>query len=311
MPNINLGSTSISKVYLGATSATKVYLGNTQIWVTGGGSTVTFQGILKSGTQILSNSATPVQVTGWVADGAFPGSVVTSDGITIVGNGTIVINTQLTSSTTNSNTWTMHIRKNGVQISPTYENITGGTGAGASTTDPFGGSFTTAVQNGDVITMWSKTQASTSNRRVIDATTTKFNLTVASSSVTVYGLERSSTFGPVADSASYTRVDSGWANMNGFTSADVTGGGITLSAGTYEFTARTEFVDYSSLTTQFARLVDSSGNVLASWSGNSSAGNFHGNISAPGGKLYLEISVQSSFADRRTLGTGSVMLFTK
>ncbi|MFC9761632.1 hypothetical protein [Rhodococcus jostii] len=116
-----------------------------------------------------ANSATPSQLVTMVADTtAYPDSVVSSSAIVIDGAGTVTFTVQARLYQTNSGTATAHLRKNGVQIGPTYQNASGGTGAGAAVTDAFGGTFTATVANGDLITMWVATQASTSNRREFD-----------------------------------------------------------------------------------------------------------------------------------------------
>lgn len=116
--------------------------------------------------QTKSNTATPSQLTGMVADTAtYAESVVTSDAMVVDGDGLATFTIQAHLFETNSGTATAHLRKNGTQIGPTYQNANGGTGAGAAITDPFGGTFTASVSDGDLITMWVATQASTSNRR--------------------------------------------------------------------------------------------------------------------------------------------------
>ncbi|MFC9769564.1 hypothetical protein [Rhodococcus jostii] len=119
-----------------------------------------------------ANSATPSQLVTMVADTtAYPDSVVSSSAIVIDGAGTVTFTVQAHLFETNSGTATAHLRKNGTQIGPTYQNASGGTGAGAAVTDPFGGTFTATVANGDLITMWVTTQAGTSNRRIFDPPT--------------------------------------------------------------------------------------------------------------------------------------------
>ncbi|MFC9768323.1 hypothetical protein [Rhodococcus jostii] len=119
-----------------------------------------------------ANSATPTQLVTMVADTtAYPDSVVSSSAMVIDGAGTVTFTVQAHLFETNSGTATAHLRKNGTQIGPTYQNASGGTGAGAAVTDPFGGTFTATVANGDLITMWVTTQAGTSNRRIFDPPT--------------------------------------------------------------------------------------------------------------------------------------------
>lgn len=134
------------------------------------GATLAPGGAIKSGSQFLNNSSTPVQVTSFTVDPTYPATTITSSGIVISGGGTATVTVQLTSSTTNTANWGVHIRKNGVQVGPEYT-------PGGTVTAPFGGSFSTTVANGDVLTMWAWTTASTSNRREIDATTTWFKVT--------------------------------------------------------------------------------------------------------------------------------------
>ncbi|MFC9769241.1 hypothetical protein, partial [Rhodococcus jostii] len=119
-----------------------------------------------------ANSATPSQLVTMVADTtAYPDSVVSSSAMVIDGAGTVTFTVQAHLFETNSGTATAHLRKNGTQIGPTYQNASGGTGAGAAVTDPFGGTFTATAANGDLITMWVTTQAGTSNRRIFDPPT--------------------------------------------------------------------------------------------------------------------------------------------
>ncbi|MBJ7481113.1 MAG: hypothetical protein JHC75_25965 [Rhodococcus sp.] len=121
-------------------------------------------GMLKSGSSSTVSSGSLKLVTGMVADPAFPGSTVTSNGVTILqskSDATITMSANCTNNFTT--TVTVAAYKNGVQIG-TALTRTGGSGTFTIT-----GSVTgAAVTAGDVITMMASAANGTTTINVAD-----------------------------------------------------------------------------------------------------------------------------------------------
>ena len=268
------------------------------------------QGLYKN---VLSQSIsqnTWTTITGWIADvAAHPGTTITSDGFTVVGTGPVKLNGYARLSGTNVQDNRFRFLVNGQPVGPEFINPN-------AMTAEWNGSLHYNAQNGDLVQFQGYATAGVSNRREFSGNNDKlhnrFEILPATAAVKTCGANRTATYGPIADSAAWTRVNTntGWVVPGGYVNPAVASdGGIDVPAGTYSFIGHMEWGAYSTLTNQNARIVDASGNVLASWLGNNGAGHYEGSITAPGGKIFLELSVQSSFTDRRTLAATSRLYF--
>lgn len=160
-------------IYSGSQKQKTLYVGNQKIkeaWTLVGGvmrkvySSFTPVGMVKSGSSSTVSSGSLKLVTGMVADPAFPGSPVSSNGVTILqskSDATITISVNCSNNFTT--TVTVAAYKNGVQIG-TALTRTGGSGTFTIT-----GSVTgAAVAAGDVITLMASAANGTTTINVAD-----------------------------------------------------------------------------------------------------------------------------------------------
>ena len=129
----------------------------------------TLQGLLFNGTQSVPNGAYTL-LTGWVVDPEHPGSAVTTNGITIVGDGPVTVKcyARMIAANTTGNKFQMY--KNGSPIA--------GTEFLCNAADPtlqWGGTFTHTFANGDLLQMYGFSNGTVSNRREFTGTSSKIN----------------------------------------------------------------------------------------------------------------------------------------
>jgi hypothetical protein len=129
----------------------------------------TLQGLLFNGTQSVPANAYTL-LTGWVVDPEHPGSSVTTNGITIVGDGPVTVKcyARMIDANTSGNKFQMY--KNGSPISGT-EFIANP----AALTTQWGGTFTHTFANGDLLQMYGYSTGTVSNRRQFTGDSTKSN----------------------------------------------------------------------------------------------------------------------------------------
>lgn len=125
-------------------------------------------GMVKSGTQSTPNSSTRSRITGWVTDPAYPGSVVSGDGLAVTGTRLVNVAAQITyaeggQSFTNN---VLEIRNQSGTILATG----GATGSNRVQTVS---ATNVSVSTGDVLSLW----ASRGRSSTVEAAGTYLNFT--------------------------------------------------------------------------------------------------------------------------------------
>lgn len=129
----------------------------------------TLQGVLKTSAQSISGGAYALVNMGAI-DPEHPGSAITTNGITIVGDGPVTVKCYARMIDSNSSGNKIQMYKNGSPIagSEFIQNP-------AALTTQWGGTFTHTFANGDLLQMYGFTTGTVSNRREFSGDNTKNN----------------------------------------------------------------------------------------------------------------------------------------
>lgn len=154
------GTQQIGKRYRGTTEIGKRYRGSQLIWQKSSGSSFS-SGIIKTSNQLITNGAWTL-ITGWTANTAqFPGSVVTTDGIVIVGSGEMMVRVRGRFQQANTSNHRLQVRINGTAVGTVWLSGT------SPQTIQFGGDETFFFSNGDLLQAYAWATSGTSNRRTM------------------------------------------------------------------------------------------------------------------------------------------------
>jgi hypothetical protein len=128
----------------------------------------TLQGVLLSGTQQLNGNVYTLMTLSTL-DPEHPGSTLFTNGVKIVGDGTVTVKcyARMSGANTSGNKFQMY--KNGSPIGPEFLCNP------AAQTEQWGGSFTHTFANNDVLQMYGYTDGAVSNRRQFTGDNTKAN----------------------------------------------------------------------------------------------------------------------------------------
>lgn len=118
-------------------------------------------GAIKGSNQTMTSSMSVIALT--VPDPAHPGSVITTNGIQVVGEGQAVVKARAMNSAANSSN-SCRVYINGVAVGSTFS---------SSATAQFGGDQTFTVHAGDLIQLWGSSTGSISTRRIFNGDGTK------------------------------------------------------------------------------------------------------------------------------------------
>ncbi|MER2205587.1 MAG: hypothetical protein ABS980_16580, partial [Rhodococcus sp. (in: high G+C Gram-positive bacteria)] len=125
-------------------------------------------GMVKSGTQSTPNSSTRSQITGWVADPAYPGSIVSGDGLAVTGTRLVNVAAQIT-YTEGAQSFTANV----LEIRNQSGTILATGGAGGSNRVQTVSASNVSVSAGDVLSLW----ASRGRASTVEASGTYLNFT--------------------------------------------------------------------------------------------------------------------------------------
>lgn len=129
----------------------------------------TLQGVIKSGAQSISSGAYAL-ITMTVADPQHPGTTITTNGFTVVGDGPVTVNAYARMIDSNTSGNKIQVYKNGSPISGAEF-----TQNPAALGTQWGGSFTHTFANGDLVQLFGWTTGIVSNRREFSGDGTKAN----------------------------------------------------------------------------------------------------------------------------------------
>lgn len=130
--------------------------------------TIRPSGILKSGTQSTPNSSTRSQITGWVADPAYPGSMVSGDGLAVTGTRLVNVAAQIT-YTEAGQSFTANV----LEIRNQSGTVLATGGATGSNRVQTVSATNVSVSTGDVLSLW----ASRGRSSTVEAAGTYLNFT--------------------------------------------------------------------------------------------------------------------------------------
>lgn len=129
---------------------------------------VTLQGVLKSSTQSIAANTWTLLAMG-ATDADHPGTTITTNGITIVGNGTVTVNAYARMVAANTSGNQIQMYKNGSPIGSAFSCNP------AAQTAQWGGSFQHTFASGDLLQMYGFTDGLVANRREFTGDSTKLN----------------------------------------------------------------------------------------------------------------------------------------